>query len=208
MDPAGVAWRWRYSSRACSGACATAAAGRAAHPAASPGALSGTFPAPTLRRRTASVHCCHSTSCCNISTRFSAEADVDVHLAQPPGSRADVSMTISAGELEIVLPQGPGRPRHPGTAGCACIDLGLSVLSQLICPATSLTFSKRTLRCCRVPDGRSTRELLEAHLQPALGGGLKAGHRLRAYAQAGLEQLVVLMRRPNTPARPASGNIA
>jgi len=57
-----------------------------------------------------------------------------------------------------------------------------------------------------VPDGRSTRELLEAHLQPALGGGLKAGHRLRAYAQAGPEQLVVLMRRPHTPVRPASGN--
>ncbi len=119
----GVAWRWRYSSRVCSGACATAAAGRAARLAASPGAWSGTFPAPTLPRRTASAKCCHSTSCCNIgtrfSTRFSAEADVDMHLAQPPGSRADVSMAISAGELEFV-PQGPGRPRHAGAAGCAC----------------------------------------------------------------------------------------
>ena len=61
---------------------------------------------------------------------------------------------------------------------------------------------------CRVPDGNSTRALLEAHLRPALGGGLSAGHRLRRHAQAGANALTIVMRRLHTPVRLDEGRVS
>ena len=75
----------------------------------------------------------------------------------------------------------------------------LGAMSCLAPMRSALIVERTSAAACRVPETQMLQPLLDAHLAPALRGGLAAGHVLRRYAQAGADDLVVLMRRPHTP---------